>query len=275
MGHRGCIAVDIGASRIRVGLAGHQPSYVGWLRDPEVSMIIRHVARGVQQAREHHGARGLDVIAVGCPGVISEGVIERVLYLPLTGVNLRQRLRDALCCEVVVVNDVDAQAVGDPGFESGRSYFVTSIGSSVGGAFVYEGELVVGRTHSIAEIGHTPCGGLGRRCQCGGTDCLDTYMGGIALERALGAKWWRRTHTANHAFAYAGIALSRAVRGAAVLLDLDYLVALGHLVGQVAVWDSFLAEHAGLGSELPVSASRDTWPHAARGLERLGTAATT
>lgn len=58
--------------------------------------------------------------------------------------------------------------------------FVT-LGTGVGGAIAFHGEVLMGKTDSIGEIGHTTVDPDGVPCPCGGHGCLETVASGTAI----------------------------------------------------------------------------------------------
>lgn len=264
------MVVDVGATEIRAGLSGSAtPSVSARTATSDSETLITQVAEMVRTVLGRYPKLAANIVSVGCPGVVLNGAVERALYLPLTGVDVAAELKCRIGAPVMVSNDVDAQAVGAIAVPS-KSYFVIAVGTAVGGAYVEDGDLQQGRAGSIAEIGHLPVGVTSERCECGGVGCLDVSMGGWALDRKLGPGWWAQmTPEADAALHLAGVALSRATRAVGALYDIDYVLMLGKVFGFTAIWKGFYSEHAGLGADVPITASRVTWEYAARGLGRI------
>jgi predicted NBD/HSP70 family sugar kinase len=181
---------------------------------------------------------------------------------------LRDTLADVVKMPVAVVNDVDAQAMGAIEDASPASFFVISVGTAVGGAYVAEGVLQRGRT-SVAEIGHIPVGTTGAVCPCGGTDCLDLALGGRMLEARLGQRWWEReSNEVEQEIRAAGIALANAVRTVTALYEVDFVLCVGSLFERTGLWTAFEETRVGLNADVPIRVIPDSWVLAARGLAR-------
>lgn len=265
-----CVVVDVGATEIRAGISSSaMPSVSACTATSDSHTLITQVAEMIGALLRQYPKLAANIVSVGCPGVVRDGVVERALYLPLTGVDVAAELKCRIGAAVTVSNDVDAQAVGAMAVPS-RSYFVIAVGTAVGGAYVADGELQQGRVGSIAEIGHLPVGVTSERCECGGVGCLDTAVAGWALDRKLGPVWWAQpSPEADAALHMAGAALSRAARAVGTLYDVDYVLMLGKVFGFAVLWKGFYSEHAGLGADVPITASQSTWGYAARGLGRI------
>ncbi|MEO1618736.1 MAG: ROK family protein [Planctomycetota bacterium] len=99
-------------------------------------------------------------IGIGCPGPIDlkKGRIMETPNLGWDDVEVGDYLKDKFSCECVVLNDVDAGLYGEYVFGAAqRSRCSVGIfpGTGVGGACVYEGNILQGDGISCMEIGHT------------------------------------------------------------------------------------------------------------------------
>jgi predicted NBD/HSP70 family sugar kinase len=253
------LVVDLGATWTRIGWAGDErpslrfPTPMG--RDQLLDEFSGQALGLMRTADE------VDHVKVACPGLVRDGVVLRSLYTPLSGVNLQALLEARIGVRVAVLNDVDAQALGDPGYNSSSSYFIVSSGTAVGGAYVRHGDLVTGRDGSISEVGHFPVGLHDTRCACGGFRCLDTVLSGRHLAATLGENWWSSDSSSTAgALIDAGVALSRALRCLGALLDLEYIRLVGSVFNRGELWRGFAGEHCGLGSDVGIVHSPDAWP---------------
>lgn len=198
-------------------------------------------------------ARELGDDVVGCGAGVAgtvdpAGVITHATRsLPgWAGTDVASALAAATGLPVRVVNDVHALALGEVrwGAAAGApSALVVAVGTGVGGAFVLDGELVVGRSGTGGAIGHVPAGEEGRPCPCGGVDHLEAYASGpaiVARYREHGGDATRLQDVvaaagsgvvlARDALAEAGALIGRAVGGAMNLLDPHALVIGGGVV---------------------------------------------
>lgn len=103
-----------------------------------------------------------------------------------TGYNLKRILEDRYRIPVIVDNDVNAAVIGEMWQGAGRGYkeiVMIAIGTGVGGAIVYNEEVIRGASWSAGEIGHMILHPKGRQCNCGQRGCLEQYISGIAIAR--------------------------------------------------------------------------------------------
>lgn len=202
---------------------------------------------------------GLQVRAVGMgtPGVIAaDGTVTfSPNLLPLNGLPLATRLREALARPVTILNDANAIAWGEALFGAGRefpSFLTITLGTGVGGGLVLDGRLWEGSDGSAGEVGHFMVEPQGRPCGCGSCGCMEQYASasGVVLtvleylragasstlaalplaeltshNIALAAR--AGDPVALHAFREAGRRLGQVLAGVTNLLNLDGVVITG------------------------------------------------
>ncbi|WP_425955918.1 ROK family protein [Xylanimonas sp. McL0601] len=227
--------------------------------------VVHHVVRPTPAAAGPHAvlgtlcdvaadlvawARGRGAELVGCgagvAGVIDpSGVVTHATgALPgWAGTDVATALASATGLPVRVVNDVHALALGEvrSGAAAGEpSALVVAVGTGIGGAYVRDGDVVVGRTGTAGSIGHVPVGGgEARPCPCGGVDHLEAHASGpaiVARFREQGGEARRLEDVvaaaragsalARGALSEAGATIGRALAGTMNLLD-PHVVVLG------------------------------------------------
>jgi glucokinase len=151
-------------------------------------------------------------IGVGCPGQIDleEGVVVESANLGWRDFPIRAALEEEFHCPAVVLNDVDAGLYGEYRFGAGkgaRCLLGVFPGTGIGGACVYEGQLLRGRKVSCLEIGHVQVDPRGLPCGCGRVGCLETEASRLAIAAAAAMAAYRGA--APHLFALAGTDLAR------------------------------------------------------------------
>lgn len=106
-------------------------------------------------------ASQLSGIGIGCPGPLdlNEGVILEAPNLGWKNIAIRKELESKFKCPVVVANDVDLGLYGEYRFgvaQEARCVVGAFIGTGIGGACIYEGRILRGKSLSCMEIGHLP-----------------------------------------------------------------------------------------------------------------------
>lgn len=138
----------------------------------------------------------LSGIGVGCPGPLDldRGIIIEAPNLGWKNVHLKDTLEKAFSCRTVIANDVDAGGYGEYRFGAARKArcaLCVFPGTGIGGACVYEGHLLRGKTSSCMEIGHIQVQPQGRMCGCGQRGCLETVASRLAIASEAAAAAYR------------------------------------------------------------------------------------
>lgn len=130
----------------------------------------------------------LAAIGVGAPCLNCEtGVIEGAVNLPWPSpLPLTQELTETFALPAVGDNDANAAALGEMCFGAVKgldNFIMITLGTGVGSAIICDGHLLRGHRGLAGELGHTIIrrGSEGRKCNCGRSGCLDTYVsaGGV------------------------------------------------------------------------------------------------
>lgn len=118
------------------------------------------VVKAIAEAVEAAGVdpKGLQGIGIGCPGLVNpeRGILINAPNLGWGNVNLRQLLTTAFKVPVTVMNDVDAGTYGEYALGAGKgakSVLGVFPGTGLGSGYVFNGELIQGKTVSAMELG--------------------------------------------------------------------------------------------------------------------------
>lgn len=137
----------------------------------------------VDVAAEYSGR--LLVAGVQLPGTTDGRRVFESVQLGWTDVPLADRFEAVLEVPVLLVNDVDAEAIAEAAREdesSGYRLFI-HIGTGIGAAVTLDGELAPGPRDRAGEIGHVQVefGDDARQCRCGRQGCLESASSMTAM----------------------------------------------------------------------------------------------
>ncbi len=138
-----------------------------------------------EEKREHVGG-----ISVGITGIVDSvnGVSKRAYGIWKAEVPVREILEQELGLPVTIENNVDAFAIAELLFGTGRSHddlLIIKWGPGVGSAIVLNDSVYRGRHGKTAELGHFIVDPNGRTCSCGRKGCLETKVSYRALHEIL------------------------------------------------------------------------------------------
>jgi len=194
----------------------------------------------VARVAAEYGDRLL-IAGVQLPGATDGRLVLESVQLGWRNVPLAERLERALGVPVLLVNDVDAEAIAEAAVEeesSGHRLFI-HIGVGIGAAVTLDGRLAPGPRDRAGEIGHVQVvfGDEARLCRCGRYGCLEsassmTAMLGDDVDDALDVDAIRAlaARADEVRFAEAARALARAIKLVAALLDPAEVVLGGPVV---------------------------------------------
>lgn len=183
------IGIDIGGTKICGGIVSSDGELLkkSWLNTEAKygrEVIINNVYKVIDELIDE----SVSGIGIGSAGRVNtdKGIIEYATdNLPgWTGFNLRGTIEKKFGLPVMVDNDVNTAAIGESWIGSGKGYkniLMMAIGTGVGGAIIYNGDLIRGSNWSAAEIGHAILYPDGKKCNCGQKGCLEQYISGNAI----------------------------------------------------------------------------------------------
>jgi glucokinase len=189
------IGVDLGASKVAVGLVDPQNRIVAWRRfatepakGPELA--IERISKAVGDLAEAipPGSR-ITGLGICSPGPLDHQAGVIVDPPNLTGwrnVPMRQMLSARLNLPVCLEHDAKAAALGEFYYGAGRgapSMVYIVVGTGVGAALIIDGQLYRGPHNAAGEVGHIAIDPRGEKCACGSVGCVETFTSGPALAR--------------------------------------------------------------------------------------------
>ncbi|MEU7854637.1 ROK family glucokinase [Nonomuraea sp. NPDC049141] len=181
------IGVDIGGTKVAAGVVDDDGTIVAQALKPtpadrpdQVAATVAEVVRELAQDRE------IEAVGVGAAGFVDEtrSIVRFAPNLAWREEPLQKKISGLIGLPVVIENDANAMAWGEAKFGAGRgqSHIVCiTVGTGIGGGFVFDGKLFRGHWGMGAELGHMQVVPHGRLCGCGQIGCWEQYASGNAL----------------------------------------------------------------------------------------------
>ncbi|MEE2906740.1 MAG: ROK family protein [Planctomycetota bacterium] len=190
------LGADLGGTKIEAALLAPSGELVSRTRVPTPGGdytgtldAIRDLVLGIES--EH----GLDPLplGIGVPGSLSPatGLMRNANSICLNNQALHKDLEEHLQRPVKMANDANCLALSeavDGAAADAEIVFGVILGTGVGGGVVVRGQLVEGHNAVAGEWGHMPLPWPndeerpGESCYCGRQGCIETYLGGPAVE---------------------------------------------------------------------------------------------
>jgi glucokinase len=182
-------------------------------------------------------------VGLGLPGPIDHklGIVHFFPNIPgWREVNLKRILKKRLGIPVLLDNDAKLMTLAEYKLGVGRGFqnvLCLTLGTGVGGGIILQGKLYRGQDNAAGEIGHLPINEKGPNCNCGGSACLESYIGNnkilkearlvfnrsISLEE-LSALARKQNKLAINIWLKVGSELGVALVGMVNLLNLDAII---------------------------------------------------
>ena len=160
--------------------------------DNTPALVVSHVAAALDSALRTAGLERTQIIGAGVslPGQVQreKGVS---VFAPNWGwhdVAFGDLLAEALDLAVYLDNPLKAGTTAELWFGVGRrhqDFVVITLGSGVGAGLALGGSLYRGSSNSAGEWGHTRLVLDGRVCRCGGSGCVEAYVGAPGILQHL------------------------------------------------------------------------------------------
>jgi len=131
-------------------------------------------------------------VGVGVPGIIDleTGTVCAAAHLPdWTNYPVQTEIQQRLGTPVILENDANCAALGEKWLGAGRDVnglCMVTLGTGVGGAFIFNGEIWHGMVGMAGEIGHMTVTPDGPSCGCGNRGCLEQFASATAIRRMAG-----------------------------------------------------------------------------------------
>ncbi len=207
---RQILGVDIGGTKIAVGLVDGDGKILGQTRKPmsangtaEAALeavtgaidSLSSSAEGSPAARSSAAARGrFQSIGICAPGPLDPktGVVLNPPNLPCwRNFPLVDKITNLYHLPVKLDNDANAAALAETRWGAARGYryvFYSSIGTGIGTGIVLDGRIYHGNTGSAGEGGHVSIDYHGPLCPCGKRGCIEIMAAGPAIGARARAK---------------------------------------------------------------------------------------
>lgn len=191
------LGIDLGGSHIAAALVDEEGQlHFKKSRNTDVSgglkgiaADIGHLGQSVLKRLDHKQRESVRHLGIGVPGPIHPQTKD-VIYAPNLGwenADLRSELEVYFTdMEIHIVNDASCAAWAEFKFGALRGHpnsMLLTLGTGLGGGFIYRGELFDGASGFGFEPGHLTLIADGELCPCGRKGCLEAYVSIRALRR--------------------------------------------------------------------------------------------
>jgi len=191
------IGVDLGGSYTKIGLVNRFGKIIAktvlttnrYKRNQLIDEIVFSVKSFCLKKKIK--TKDISGIGVGLPGLIDsrKGIVRYLVNIPgWKNVHMKRLLESKLKIKTFLDNDENVMTLGELHYGAGKNVknlVCITLGTGVGGGIVINGKLYRGTDLVAGEIGHIPISESGPKCNCGGTGCIESYIGNRYLRKKL------------------------------------------------------------------------------------------
>ena len=186
---------DVGGTAIKMGFFQEDGILLKKWEFPTVtdnggSRILPDIAASIDACLQEYGVDKSRVLGVGIgvPGPVDdEGNVNHCVNLTWGAFNLHEALGKLTGLRIKAGNDANVAALGefyDGGGKGSKSMLMVTIGTGIGGGFVYNGQILNGAHGVAGEIGHITIDRFEtERCSCGKCGCAEQYASARGMAR--------------------------------------------------------------------------------------------
>lgn len=188
------IGIDIGGTSTKIALVDISgkilakktfPSHAPGGADAFFPNLTQAITDLFDRLSQEFKLAGIGVGAPSCNELA--GTIEGAANLPFQEpYPLVKLLKEAYCVPVHLTKDSNAALLGESRYGSARgisNFILITLGTGLGSSIMANGVLVKGGTGLAGEAGHIRVANNNRKCACGKTGCLETYVSALGLKR--------------------------------------------------------------------------------------------
>ncbi|NPB01244.1 MAG: ROK family protein [Crenarchaeota archaeon] len=198
-----CICVDIGATRLRVGLGIRSGEILDIVEKSTREIVLEwkdelSIARGIEDLiRRLLSKNNVDldkIVGIGIGSIgpldVRRGVIVHPPNLPLADIDyvVKDYLEDKFGKKVVMLNDCVTAVWGEKWYGAGKecsNIVYVTFSTGIGGGVIVNDTLLLGADGNAHEVGHVTVDPRpdALRCGCGGIGHWEAYCSGIGIPR--------------------------------------------------------------------------------------------
>lgn len=190
------IGIDIGGTFTKFGFVDREGNILQEGSSPtdpydKVEDYLENLVRELKEAEKRLDSPYKIIgVGIGAPNAnFHKGTIENATNLKWRGiVPLADMFNKYYDVPVRLTNDANAAALGEKvygGAQGMNDFIMITLGTGLGSGIIVNGDLVYGHDGFAGELGHTIVEENGRKCGCGNTGCLETYVSAPGIKRTV------------------------------------------------------------------------------------------
>ena len=174
------LGIDVGGTTVKIGIIDDKKIIRSFAIPTKKETLFKDIYEAVKDEKN------IEFIGFGLPGTVKDNYIVNLPNIGIKNVDINEEFKKYFPnVKIASTNDANAAALGESiaasKFKS--TYFIT-LGTGVGGGYVYNGSLVNGSHACAGEVGHSFIDPVHNfKCGCGLNGCLETVSSATGVVR--------------------------------------------------------------------------------------------
>ena len=174
------IGLDVGGTTVKIGLVENKKIIKSFAIPTKKETLFEDIYEAIKDVDN------IEFIGFGLPGTVRDNYIVNLPNIGIKDIDINDVFKPYFKnVNILSTNDANAAALGEAiaasKFKS--TYFIT-LGTGVGGGYVYNGSLVNGSHSCAGEVGHSFIDYVHNfKCTCGLSGCLETVSSATGVVR--------------------------------------------------------------------------------------------
>lgn len=182
------IGIDLGGTKMRGGIIdpGGEVEFVQLEQTPSTTEEVVETMCSLIEKALGSGGTEISSVGIGAAGLVdvTAGIVRYAPNLVYREVPLTEIVQTRFGLSVVLDNDATCAGYAEFLIGAGRGFqdiVMVTLGTGIGGGFIFGGSLYRGAHGFAAEIGHMVLDPLGPVCGCGQRGCWERLASGTTL----------------------------------------------------------------------------------------------
>lgn len=187
------IGIDLGGSHVSVGainlnrqiLEQREKDFTVEEKKNLKEVAIHFMIDTINQLKEKYR---ISQVGLAVAGTVLNGVILKSVNLGIKDFDIKKELKEKISLPVKVRNDTKCAAIAEyemSDLKQFQNVLFLTLGTGIGGAYIYQGKLLEGNQYEGFEFGHMVIKQDGILCRCGKKGCFEKYGSIVAFKNKI------------------------------------------------------------------------------------------
>ena len=177
------VGIDLGGSHVAIGLVSDDGKIIDqfekdFTQDEKQDIMKVTEEFIVDEISKIKNKYNIEKVGMAVPGTVKDGIIIKAVNLGIQNYDLGKILSTKTGIPFIIKNDAKCAALGEYKYvikDDNKNILFLTLGTGIGGAYIYNGELLEGHSYDGYEYGHMVVKENGIPCKCGKKGCFEKY----------------------------------------------------------------------------------------------------